>query len=56
MLNFTYETPVLSELELISRIYAAGNVREMPDILQTIPQSLKGRCQSSVLENGLNSE
>ena len=57
MKNLVYETPVDSEIELVGRIVAAAEeIAEIPDVFQSVRQSLHERCVKCTEVNGGNFE
>lgn len=55
--SLVYETPVDSPEDLVARIIAAaGDVRDMPGIFETVRQSLRRRCEACLTVGGRSFE
>ncbi|GFU62335.1 DUF4817 domain-containing protein [Trichonephila clavipes] len=57
MKGLVYDTPVVSEMDLVARIsIAAARIREMPGVFEDVRQSMSRRCRACIHANGRNFE
>ncbi|GFX43429.1 transposable element Tcb1 transposase [Trichonephila clavipes] len=57
MKGLVYDTPVVSEMNLVARIsIAAARIREMPGVFEDVRQSMPRRCRACIHANGRNFE
>ncbi|GFW01257.1 DUF4817 domain-containing protein [Trichonephila clavipes] len=57
MKGLVYDMPVVSEMDLVSRIFiAAARIREMPGVFEDVRQSMSRRCRACIHANGHNFE
>ncbi|GFX82535.1 DUF4817 domain-containing protein [Trichonephila clavipes] len=57
MKGLVYDTPVVSEMDLVARIsIAAARIREMPGVFEDVRQSMSRRCRACIHANERNFE
>ncbi|GFX08071.1 transposable element Tcb1 transposase [Trichonephila clavipes] len=57
MKGLVYDTPVVSEMDLVARIsIAAARIREMLGVFEDVRQSMSRRCRACIHANGRNFE
>ncbi|GFX88257.1 hypothetical protein TNCV_1066731 [Trichonephila clavipes] len=57
MKGLVYDTPVVSEMDLVARIsIAAARIREIPGVFEDVRQSMSRRCRACIHANGRNFE